>query len=91
MDWIKVALGIIVGIGSLEGIYLLLKSRRESVGFEGEEKTEMIIRIKVWDALKLGFGFGLGMLIFLVLLAVLVRVLQMIGLSILGLPLNMPL
>lgn len=91
MDWVTVALGIIVIIGILEGIYLLIKSRREGIMF-GEEEGYRKIRIKIWDALKLGFGFTLGMFIFLGLMVVLFMLLQRIGfpLSLPELPLSIP-
>ncbi len=89
MDWINVALAIILGLGLLEGIYLLIKSRRENLEFGSDEaKEEQIVRIKVWDAMKLGFGFCLGVLIFLILLSILVMILQKINLPIPKLPLS---
>ncbi len=87
MDLVDLALAIILGIGMLEGLYLLIKSRKVAV-FDDEEKGEQLIRVKVWDAMRLGFGFMLGVLLFMILFWVATTILGRVGLALPELPLS---
>jgi hypothetical protein len=86
-DWFNIALLVILIIAILEGIYLLLKSlKRRRVG-EGEfeisrSENEIVMRMRMQDSIKHGFGFTLGVLIFLLLLFFTLFILQRIGLQI---------